>query len=275
MENRAMTPPRHVRRLAQQILNDRNKAGLLEDGVFGPKSSTAAASWVDWNFRAEPTWSRWVAAVIQKEAALRGINSGKPDAFYGPQTDDAANRILLQIAGKPDPVRPDDADLDEVSGKGSGIRCWSPSTAAFRARYGTEGQHQLLVRSPYILRLDWDLDTTLWKFSAHSSLVPRIEAAMAEILAHYGADAIRNLGLDRFGGCLNVRLKRGGSTPSVHSWGAAIDWYPTKNQLKQTRASALFAKDAYAPFLDLWERHGFMGLGRCFNYDWMHVQANP
>lgn len=268
-------PSVSVRRLAQQILNERNKAGLTEDGVFGLRSRAAASGWIPWTFRGVPTWQRWVAAVIQKEAGLRGINAGVSDAFFGPQTDDAADRILLQRAGKAAPVRADDADLDDVSGRGSGIKCWSPSTAQFRARYGAEGGGQVLVRSPYLLRLDWDIETTLWRFSAHATLANRIEAAMAQVLAHYGAEGVRKLGLDRFGGCLNVRLKRGGSTPSVHSWGAAIDWYPTRNQLKQTRASALFAKEDYAPFLDIWERHGFMGLGRCFNYDWMHVQANP
>lgn len=270
-----MTPPVKFRRLAQRILNHRDHAGLVVDGVFGRLSRAAAARWVLIDFRGAPTWQRWVAAVIQKEAALRDINAGAFDAFYGPQTADAADRILRQIEGRPDPVRPDDADLGEVSGQGSSIRCWSPSTSQLIARYGRVGTGQALVKSPYLLRLDWDLDTTLGRFSAHASLVGRIEAAMAGILAHYGADGVRNLGLDRFGGCLNVRLKRGGSTHSVHSWGAAIDWYPTKNQLRQTRASALFAKEAYAPFLDIWERHGFMGLGRCFNYDWMHVQANP
>jgi hypothetical protein len=27
--------------------------------------------------------------------------------------------------------------------------------------------------------------------------------------------------------------------------------------------------------MDIWEKHGFMSLGRCFDFDWMHLQANP
>lgn len=264
-----------TRRLARVILKDRVAPELELGEVIGPVAIAAAQKWITWNFKGDSTPDRWAAAVIQKEAGLRGIDAGKFDAFPGPQTLDAAVRIQRQIDGITAPlVRPDER-TDEISSVHSGIRCWSPSTAEFRARYGREGENQALVRSPYLLRLDWDLDETIWKFSAHESLTGRIESAMGEILTHYGIDQIRALGLDRFGGCLYVRPKRGGSTPSVHSWGAACDWYPSKNQLKQSRKSALFAKEAYEPFLNIWEKYGFMSLGRCFDFDWMHQQANP
>jgi hypothetical protein len=270
-----MIPDYKARRLARRILRDRVKPDLELGDVIGPVAIDAAKGWIPWTFKGVPTPDRWVAAVIQKESGLRGINAGSFDAFYGPQTQDAALRIQRVLDGVTAPlVRADEVEGD-VSSARSGIRCWSPTTAEFRARYGREGENQALVRSPYMLRLDWDLEETIWKFSAHQSLVSRMEAALADVLAHYGIDQIRNLGLDRFGGCLNVRLKRGGSTPSVHSWGAAKDWYPSRNQLKQTRKSALFAKEAYAPFMDIWEKHGFMSLGRCFDFDWMHLQANP
>jgi hypothetical protein len=270
-----MSPTLAVRRLAQEILKSRVDPALEVDGAFGRESAKSAAKWIPWTFKGKPTAARWVAAVIQKEAALRGINAGTPDAWYGPQTADAADRIILQIQGKPLPVRPD--EIPDATGKpgGSTIRCWSPTTAQLRARYGQEGTGQDMVDSPYGLLLDWDLSTQVFRFSAHASLKPRIEAAMGEVLVHYGLSAIRNLGLNRFGGCLNVRLKRGGSTPSTHSWGSAIDWFPTNNQLKQTHRSAAFAKPAYAAFLAIWEKHGFMSLGRCFDFDWMHLQANP
>lgn len=271
-----MKLPASHRALAREILRDRVDANLERGSTLGPVFMATAAMWFPWTFKGDPTTDRWAAAVIQREAVLHGINAGKWDAFYGPQCSDAAERLLRLRGGvTTQPVRPDEVEGTVGAKGGSTIRCWSPSTSDFIGRYGRVGEGQQLVRSPYLLRLDWDLDETLWKFSAHASLTARIESAMAEILAHYGIDRLRALGLDRFGGCLNVRPKRGGSTPSVHSWGAAIDWFPTKNQLKQTHASAVFAREEYAAFFAIWEKYGFMSLGRCFDFDWMHVQANP
>jgi hypothetical protein len=264
------------RALARDILRQRVDDKLEAGSVLGPVFMATAAMWFPWTFKGDPTADRWAAAVIQREAVIHGINAGKWDAFFGPQTADAAERLIrLRKGVVTQPVRPDEVEGTVGAKGGSTIRCWSPSTSDFMGRYGPVGESQQLVRSPYLLRLDWDLEETIWKFSAHASLTSRIESAMAEILACYGIDQVRSLGLDRFGGCLNVRLKRGGSTPSTHSWGVAIDWFPSKNQLKQSHRSAFFAKADYFAFFEIWEKWGFMSLGRCFDFDWMHVQANP
>jgi hypothetical protein len=269
-----MIPSKANQTLAQSILNTRIRAGLKTDGDFGKKSIEAAQRWINWVFDGAPRPSRWVAAVIQKEATLRGISFGAADAFYGPDTSNAADTIRRQMLGLKAPERPDEVE-STPSPAPSKIKCWSPTTAQFRARYGKEGANQGMVSSPFPLLLDWDLKTTVHRFSAHQSLVTVIENALRETLNHYGLARIKALGLNRFGGCLNVRNKRGGATPSVHSWGAAIDWFPAKNMLKQTKKTALFARPEYKDWLDLWESHGFMSLGRCFDFDWMHVQRNP
>lgn len=270
-----MTPDRHAKETAQLILNSRIDAGLKVDGDFWVKSVEASKKFVTWSFKGEPSPTRWLAAVIQKEAGLRGINAGAVDAYFGPQTDDAGDRIDLILRGTPLVERPDEHLAGICESGTSKIRCWNPTTSQFRARYGHEGDNQGMVASPYALRLDWDLDTVVHRFSAHESLVPLIESAMKEVMAHYGLPGIEKLGFDRFGGCLNVRLKRGGSTPSVHSWGAAVDWFPSRNQLKQDHKTALFARDEYRCWFDIWAKFGFMSLGECFDFDWMHVQANP
>lgn len=270
-----MIVPKSSRHLAQTILNLRTGSALREDGDFWTKSIAAAQKWIPWTFKGQPTGDRWVAAVIQKEAALRGINAGVNDAYYGPQTDDAADRIDFALHGKPLFDRPDENPEIICPPSISIIKCWNPSTAQFRALYGREGENQGMVASPYPLVLDWDLDTTVHRFSAHERLVPRIQSAMQEVLAHYGLPAIERLYLNRFGGCLNVRPKRGGTTPSVHSWGAALDWYPTNNRLKQDHSTAVFARQDYTAWFEIWAKWGFMSLGKCFDFDWMHLQANP
>ena len=81
------------------------------------------------------------------------------------------------------------------------------------------------------------------------------------------------LRLDRWGGCLNVRKMRGGSSWSMHAWGIAIDFDPDRNQLKWGRDRAVFARPDYDAWWRCWEDEGWTSLGRTKNYDWMHVQA--
>ena len=102
-------------------------------------------------------------------------------------------------------------------------------------------------------------------------MVP-IRAVLERVQDHYG-DQISELGLDMWGGCYNKRKMRGGSRWSTHSWGIAIDWDPSRNQLKWKANQANFAKPEYDIWWKLWEDEGFTSLGRAKNYDYMHVQA--
>jgi hypothetical protein len=141
--------------------------------------------------------------------------------------------------------------------------------------YGSVGTDQVRAQIPYTLRLDWDLSTTITSFSCHRLVKDEVESIFNSILRHYGPERIRQLGLDRFGGCLNVRKKRGGSTWSTHSWGSSIDLYPTQNQMRWKKDRAFFARKEYEVFMNIWDNHGWMSLGRCANFDWQHFQKNP
>jgi len=66
---------------------------------------------------------------------------------------------------------------------------------------------------------------------------------------------------------------RGGSSWSVHSWGAAIDFDPDRNSLHASKAFARLAKPDADEFWRIWESEGWVSLGRAKNYDWMHIQA--
>ncbi|MCH7410937.1 hypothetical protein MM239_16125 [Belliella sp. DSM 111904] len=59
----------------------------------------------------------------------------------------------------------------------------------------------------------------------------------------------------------------------MHSWGIAIDFDPSNNQLKWGRDMATFAGPEYHAWWDIWESEGWVSLGRLRNFDWMHVQA--
>lgn len=125
---------------------------------------------------------------------------------------------------------------------------------------------------PFPFRIAWDLDAKITMFSCHSLLAPYFTAIWRDAAAHYGELAFRGLGLDLFGGCFNHRNMRGGDKPSVHSWGAAQDVDPERNQLRWGAGKATLARAEYEPFWNIVESYGAVSLGRARNYDWMHFQ---
>ena len=109
--------------------------------------------------------------------------------------------------------------------------------------------------------------------TVHKLVKNDLEAIFKEILEVYGIEKIKRLGLDQFSGLYFPRLKRGGSTPSIHSWGIAIDLYQSKNLLRMRTGTALFSKPEYKPFVDIFYKHGWKSFGRELGYDWMHFQV--
>jgi len=99
-------------------------------------------------------------------------------------------------------------------------------------------------------------------------------AVFNDLLKHYGLEKIQELGIDLFGGCFNFRAMRGGSDYSRHSWGIAIDLDPERNKLRETSKTARFARPEYKPMIDIFYKHGFIGLGPEQNRDWMHFEKN-
>jgi hypothetical protein len=93
-----------------------------------------------------------------------------------------------------------------------------------------------------------------------------------ELLSGYGYDRLKQLGIDLYGGCFNYRKKRNGNVMSMHSWGIAIDLDPGRNQLKETKRTARFARPEYRMMIDTFYRNGFISLGVEKNFDWMHFE---
>lgn len=146
------------------------------------------------------------------------------------------------------------------------------NTSAMESFFGHRGTNQVLLDLPYPMRLSWNLSQTVNRMSCNARIEEPLARIFQKALDHYGMEQIKALRLDVFGGCLNVRKMRGGSEWSVHSWGAAVDLDPDRNQLAWGRDRAAFAKPEYDAFWGFVEEEGGYSLGRRENRDWMHFE---
>lgn len=149
-----------------------------------------------------------------------------------------------------------------------------PTEAECPKFYGKMGENQTQIVLPYPMVLDWEPTSRITKMTCHEKVAPAMLRVFTKLKGEYGEERLRELGIDQFGGCLNVRLKRGSSSQwSIHSWGVAVDLDPDRNQLRETSKTARFARKEYLPMWRIWESEGFVSLGRARDFDWMHVQA--
>jgi hypothetical protein len=147
------------------------------------------------------------------------------------------------------------------------------STTEIIAKYGSPGPSNLVVIDlPFTFKINWAKDVVANKMQCHRLVADSLRAILTEILEAYGPEQIDKLQINDFGGCYNFRKMRGGSDWSRHSWGIAIDLDPDRNQLTWGRDKAAFAKPEYRQMIEIFYKHGWIGLGPEENRDWMHFQ---
>ncbi|WP_439604163.1 peptidoglycan-binding protein [Shinella sp.] len=205
-----------------------------------------------------------MAALKAFQAGLGLEPSGKADAATV-----AALRVssgLMTPAGVPDRAIIDDGKVKPSHS------AWPRQTDCLKF-YGPVGTSQVSVDIPFDMYLAWDKGTRIRRMSLHAKVAASAAIVFNRIAGVYSAAERKALGLDLFGGSLNVRKMRGGSSYSMHSWGIAIDFDPERNQLAWGRDRARLAQADALPFWNAWEAEGWISLGRQKNFDWMHVQA--
>jgi hypothetical protein len=261
------------------IQKELKEAGLYSgdiDGLRGPKMDAAVHKallrrkdrlpdgWQDWSGR------RKMVALVQAACDERRIDAGPIDGYYGPTTEYAADllRVLVKEGALPRPF----VDILPISANPNGFPM--QNEADITAVYGPRPNVPLTrVRCPWLLTLDWEPFQKTSKIAIHSKLASSLEGILESALDHYGLDGIKEFGLDRYGGSYVDRRIRGGSAWSTHAWGIAVDWYPSRNKLRWRSDLASLSDPALDFWWELWEKEGWLSLGRTEDRDWMHVQA--
>ena len=254
--------------LLQLLLKEEGWYSGAIDGIFGPNTLSGIQ-----NLEAvEEIWSlkRKIVGSLQVFANRNNIPCNPVDGYWGSVTEEAYHQLRRLKLPKENisPVwRPE--EIPDVNPNE-----WPKQyTDEFNDFFGNQGDHLVDVDLPYEHRISWQLDKKIRRFKGHEKVRNSISSVLTNVLAHYGVEEIRRLRLDVWGGCFNIRPIRGGTKPSMHSWGIAMDYDPNRNKLRWGADKAVFAREEYQRWWEFWEEEGWVSLGRSRNFDWMHVQA--
>ena len=163
----------------------------------------------------------------------------KPDGFWGPKSIQACQLYLKGLMPSPSPwPHPDQESLKRFFGKpGDENNLVNLAVGGFNMQYSSR-----VVKSLY----------------CHKRVAP----SLARILKEISASPFTYL-LQNFDGCYNFRSVRGGNVPSLHAYGAAIDFDSSTNGNQQNwpisstmplEVMVIFAKEGWTPAGAFWGR---------------------
>jgi len=147
--------------------------------------------------------------------------------------------------------------------------------AQINQKYGTAGNPDnfTIIALPYPMRIAWDTKVKVQKMQCHELAADSFTNVFNQLLQHYGLPELQRLGIDLFGGCVNVRTMRGSKTRwSRHAWGIAIDLDPARNGLKSKWHQSQFALPQYEAMHTIFEQNGFLNYGKVKGFDAMHFE---
>jgi len=173
-----------------------------------------------------------------------------PDGFWGPKSIAACKKHLRALMPSTNP--------------------WPSSDAAsLRAFYGNPGDESNLVtfQPAYPLFYGGKKVSGVRCHKKVADSLSRVLTAIAALgrVQHDTLEAAQD-----YSGCYNFRLKRGGSTHSLHAYGAAIDLDADDNTF---RDSWPIKADMPFEIMECFAREGWLAAGAFWGYDAMHFQA--
>ena len=178
--------------------------------------------------------------------AMQDRIGATPDGFWGPKSIAACQRHLRSLM-------PADANWP------------SQSQAALQGFYGSPGDAMQLTSIPALgLGIEYDGKPVKSILCHH-----KVAASLKRILEEIAAGPHSAI-LAAYAGVYNNRPMRGGSLPSLHARGAAIDLDPGTNRLSQSwPVSATMPLEVMEAFA----RQGWLAAGAFWGRDAMHFQA--
>jgi len=226
------------------------------------------------------SWSnkRTLTGCYQIIISQAGHDVGPIDGLYGPLTRDASVWFIRERDGV-EVVDWETLSSDDVNPNNFP----KETTKALNDHYGTAippsscpDSKIVKVPCPWKMGLDWDMTKSREHFNVHTLVADSLKRVLEAVFQHYGTDGIKKYGLNRFSGDHFCRNIRGGSRPSTHAWGIAIDFYGSRNELRRSTNDTTpptLAHPELSFFWEQWEKEGWYSLGRMEDRDWMHVQA--
>lgn len=164
------------------------------------------------------------------------------DGFWGPVSTAAAQQWLRALMPSPSP--------------------W-PDASALREFYGDPAVEDNLVTVVAPVALFYE-GKQVTRLTCHRKVASSLLRALSA--AHSAAPGV----VEIYDGCYNPRRMRGGSSWSLHAWGAAIDLDAENNGNRVHWPTA-----ASMPFsvMEAFAREGWLAAGAFWSRDAMHFQA--
>lgn len=183
---------------------------------------------------------------IRQMQAKIGVTA---DGFWGPISQAACRKHLRSLMPANNP--------------------WPKSdSASLKAFYGKAGDEDNLVRIefPYpMFYLGKQINST----RVHRECAESLLCVLKNIAASREFSEIKNEAQD-FGGVFNNRNKRGGTTKSLHAYGAAIDLAADDNSFSN---SWPMQSNMPLEIMECFARESWLAAGAFWGYDAMHFQA--
>lgn len=176
-----------------------------------------------------------------------------PDGFWGPKSISACKSYLKSLMPDPNPWPYQDQ-------------------SSLRKFYGSPGDENNLVTFEFPFPMYYE-GKKVTKSRCHKKVKDSLLRVLTNIGKSYGTQREIMEEAEDYSGIYNYRLKRGGSTYSLHAWGAAIDLDADDNSFKDAWP---IKADMPLEIMEFFAKEGWTSAGAFWGYDAMHMQAtNP
>lgn len=172
------------------------------------------------------------------------------DGFWGPISQGALRSYLRNLMPSPNP--------------------WPHADrASMEAFYGKPGDESNLITimPPYTMSYEGKAIKTI---RCHKKVADSLLRVLHSIRTIIEREPSARDEAEDYGGCFNFRPKRGGTSLSIHSWGAAIDLDADDNTFRDHWP---LQADMPLSIIEAFAREGWVSAAAFWGYDAMHFQA--